>query len=88
MRAVRVIESAHPRPDARSLMAGLAVVEFVQGLPRNARMLWLISGGASSLVEVPSPGITLEELQRVNGWLLGPGSESLRSTPCAGACRV
>ena len=36
-------------------------------------MLWLISGGASSLVEVPSPGITLEELQRVNGWLLGSG---------------
>ena len=70
---VRVIESAHPRPDARSLMAGLAVVEFVQGLPRSARMLWLISGGASSLVEVPSPGITLEELQRVNGWLLGSG---------------
>ena len=70
---VRVIESAHPRPDARSLMAGLAVVEFVRGLPRSARMLWLISGGASSLVEVPSPGITLEELQRVNDWLLGSG---------------
>ena len=28
---VRVIESAHPRPDARSLMAGMAVVEFVAG---------------------------------------------------------
>jgi len=70
---VRVIESAHPRPDARSLMAGMAVVEFVAGLPRSARLLWLISGGASSLVEVLSPGITLEELQRVNGWLLGSG---------------
>jgi len=70
---IRVIESAHPRPDARSLMAGLAVVEFVQGLPRSARMLWLISGGASSLVEVPSPGITMEELQLVNAWLLGSG---------------
>jgi hydroxypyruvate reductase len=70
---VRVIESAHPRPDARSLMAGMAVVEFVAGLPRSARLLWLISGGASSLVEVLSPGITLEELQCVNGWLLGSG---------------
>ena len=70
---VRVIESAHPRPDARSLVAGMAVVEFVAGLPRSARLLWLISGGASSLVEVLSPGITLEELQRVNGWLLGSG---------------
>jgi len=70
---VRVIESAHPRPDTRSLMAGLAVVEFVERLPRSARLLWLISGGASSLVEVLSPGITLEELQHVNGWLLGSG---------------
>ena len=49
---VRVIESAHPRPDARSLVAGMAVVQFVAGLPRSARLLWLISGGASSLVEV------------------------------------
>lgn len=70
---VRVIESGHPRPDTRSLMAGLAVVEFVERLPRNARLLWLISGGASSLVEVLSPGITLAELQHVNRWLLGSG---------------
>ena len=70
---VRVIESAHPQPDARSLAAGAAVVDFVQALPRGGRLLWLVSGGASSLVEVPSPGITLAELQRINGWLLGSG---------------
>jgi hydroxypyruvate reductase len=70
---IRIIESAHPRPDERSLLAGQAVVEFVTGLPRSARLLWLISGGASSLVEVLSPGITLTELQRVNDWLLGSG---------------
>jgi glycerate 2-kinase len=69
----RVIESAHPRPDARSLLAGRAVVEFVERLPQSARLLWLISGGASSLVEVPARGITLTELQRVNGWLLASG---------------
>lgn len=70
---VRVIESAHPRPDARSLVAGETLVEFIEALPQCARLLWLISGGASSLVEVPVPGITLAELQRVNGWLLGSG---------------
>ena len=70
---VRVIESAHPQLDARSLVAGQVLVEFVEALPPTTRLLWLISGGASSLVEVPAPGITLAELQRVNGWLLGSG---------------
>jgi hydroxypyruvate reductase len=82
---VRVIESAHPQPDARSVLAGRAVVEFVEALPKSARLLWLISGGASSLVEVPAPGITLAELQRVNSWLLGSGLVSRRSTRCAAA---
>ena len=70
---VRVIESAHPQPDARSLEAGAAVVDFVGGTRRDARVLWLISGGASSLVESLAAGITLSELQRVNAWLLGSG---------------
>jgi hydroxypyruvate reductase len=70
---IRVIESAHPQPDERSLLAGQAVVEYIESRPRRARLLWLISGGASSLVEVPAPGITLAELQTVNGWLLGSG---------------
>lgn len=70
---VRVVESAHPVPDERSLAAGCALEEFVRALPRNARVLWLVSGGASSLVEAPVPGITLDELQRANQWLLGSG---------------
>ena len=70
---VRVIESAHPLPDPRSLAAGAAVIDLVHALPGSARVLWLVSGGASSLVEVPAPGITLAELQQVNGWLLSSG---------------
>jgi len=38
----------------------------------------LLSGGASSLVEVPAPGITLEMLQQVNRWLLGSGLDIKR----------
>lgn len=36
-------------------------------------MLFLISGGASSLVEVPAAGLGLAELARINRWLLGSG---------------
>lgn len=70
---VRLLESAHPVPDANSLAAGQAVAEFVSGLPAGLPLLCLISGGASALVELPRPGIDLALLQRANGWLLGSG---------------
>jgi glycerate 2-kinase len=72
-RRVRAIESAHPLPDQRSLDAGAELEEFVSGLRRDARLLWLISGGASSLVESLVEGLSLDELRRVNAWLLGSG---------------
>ena len=39
----------------------------------DARFLFLISGGASSLVEAPVQGIDLATLQRINQWLLASG---------------
>lgn len=70
---VRVIESAHPFPDGRSLAAGQAVADFVSGAPAGAQLLFLVSGGASSLVELLADGVTLEELQAVNSLALGSG---------------
>ncbi len=64
--AVEIIESAHPIPDQNSLRAGKRVLEFVQGLTSDDRLLLLISGGASSLVEVLTPGITLDDLRELN----------------------
>lgn len=70
---VRVIESAHPLPDGRSLAAGQAVADFVSGAPVSAQLLFLVSGGASSLVELLADGVTLEELQSVNSLALCSG---------------
>lgn len=70
---VRLIESAHPVPDERSLAAGSAVADFVSGAPADSQLLFLVSGGASSLVEVLADGVTLEELQAVNSLALGSG---------------
>lgn len=67
------IEAGHPLPDSRSLEAGAALCDFLDGLPPGAALLFLISGGASSLVEVLPPGVSLELLQRANRWLLGSG---------------
>ena len=66
-----VIEAGHPVPDARSLAAGEALLRFVRALPASARVLALWSGGASALLECLPLGVDLEQLRRINDWLLG-----------------
>ena len=63
---VETHESAHPVPDERSLAAGRRLLEWVGELPPGAVPLFLVSGGASSLVEVLEPGVSLEELEQVS----------------------
>lgn len=69
----RVLESSHPVPDDTSLVAGAALMEYASGLPPGAPVLVLVSGGASSLVEVLPAGLGAAELDRANRWLLGSG---------------
>jgi hydroxypyruvate reductase len=54
-------------------MAGARLLAFLHDAPTEATMLFLISGGASSLVEVLPPAMSLAELQQVNRWLMGSG---------------
>lgn len=67
---VRCLESAHPIPDARSLAAGDALLEELRATAPAHRLLFLISGGTSSLVESLRPGIELDALVKFNEWAL------------------
>jgi glycerate 2-kinase len=69
-----LLEGAHPVPDTSSIAAGAELVHFVRKLPANARVLCLVSGGASSLVEHAVPGITPDDLRRVGHWALSAGA--------------
>ncbi len=60
---MRCLEAGHPRPDERSLEAGRALAEFATGTPETSRVLLLVSGGASSLLEIPAPGVELADLR-------------------------
>ncbi len=62
--------SSHPIPDARSLEAGRALLDFIASTPKKAKLVFLISGGSSSLLEVLPPGVSLETLIEINRWLL------------------
>ncbi|MBF0425113.1 MAG: DUF4147 domain-containing protein [Magnetococcales bacterium] len=73
---IRILEAGHPLPDATSLQAGAALLDFLAADPARTeeeRGLFLLSGGASALVEALPDRVTLEDLRRVNGWLLGSG---------------
>ncbi len=74
MEQVQVLESAHPVPDESSLQAGQALLEYLKNLPENEPLLCLISGGASSLVEVLEEDWTLERLREATSERLADGS--------------
>ncbi len=73
MKNIQCLESAHPVPDQRSLYAGRMLLEFMAVRAVEQDFIFLISGGASSLVEVLPDKLHLEDLQKVNHWLLGSG---------------
>lgn len=66
-------EAGHPVPDAASLRAGQQLLDLIADAPSSVHWLFLLSGGASSLVEVLPEGRTLQTLQRAQQWLLGSG---------------
>ncbi|MCH8504563.1 MAG: DUF4147 domain-containing protein [Ectothiorhodospiraceae bacterium] len=64
------LEASHPVPDASSLRAGRAVLDFLQRLPDEQPLLVLYSGGASSLMDVLPEGFVEDDLAEMNRWLL------------------
>jgi glycerate 2-kinase len=70
---VTCLQGGHPVPDENSLIAGKKLLAFIRKQPPQRSMLFLLSGGASSLVEVLREGLELQDLQRANRWLLGCG---------------
>jgi glycerate 2-kinase len=59
-----VVFSSHPEPDAVSVRAARRALDFFRSFGRGDVVLCLISGGASSLLALPRPGVTLSEKKR------------------------
>jgi glycerate 2-kinase len=73
-RGVEVLAGSHPVPDARSLAAGARLLQWVESLPREVQPLFLVSGGASSLVEVLKSPTTLADLESFTARELAAGT--------------
>lgn len=63
--------AGHPIPTKSSVIAGQAAMEFVEGVGPDETLLVLLSGGASSLMEVPA--VDLDDVSMVTNMLLARG---------------
>jgi hydroxypyruvate reductase len=73
-RQIEIIEGSHPVPDASSLRAAERILASAQGLCADDLVLALMSGGASALLTLPLPGLTLDDKQALNRALLTSGA--------------
>ncbi len=73
-REIEVVEASHPVPDHAGQAAAGRILGLVQGLSSEDLVLFLVSGGGSSLLALPAPGLTLEDKQSINKALLKSGA--------------
>lgn len=71
---IKVMEAAHPVPDAAGLEASKALFEAVRGLTKDDLVVALICGGGSALLPAPPGALTLEEEAAMNKALLASGA--------------
>ena len=73
-RRIEVVEAAHPVPNAAGQNAAKRILALVKGLSADDLVICLLSGGASALLALPAPGLTLEDKQAVTEELLRCGA--------------
>ena len=71
---IEIVEAAHPVPDAAGQAAAARILALAEKAGPDDLVLCLISGGGSSLLPLPLPGLTLAHKQVVNRALLKSGA--------------
>ena len=72
---VKIVEAAHPVPDAKGEGAARRILGMVEGLGEDDLVVALISGGGSALLSLPAEGLSLADKQAaVNRALLASGA--------------
>lgn len=71
----RWITAGHPIPDKASFEAGRAILDLLATTNEKSLVFFLLSGGGSTLVELPlDPRVTLEDVQVLNRVLVTCGA--------------
>ncbi len=69
----QIFNSRHPKPDQTSIKAAKEVMKFLQNKRSDELVIFLVSGGGSSLLALPD-GITLDDKIYVTNFLLKSGA--------------
>jgi glycerate-2-kinase len=72
----KFILSSHPVPDERSVKAANAILELLSTTKKNDLVLFLISGGGSSIIALPDRSVSLEDKKITTSILLKSGVDT------------
>ncbi|WP_298676994.1 glycerate kinase [uncultured Lentibacter sp.] len=73
-RQIKVLQAAHPVPDAAGLAATTALFDQIKDLTPHDLVIALVCGGGSALLAAPAAGLTLKDEQTLNEALLACGA--------------
>lgn len=71
---IRCLEAAHPVPDSAGEDASREILALARDLGPDDLMIALVSGGGSSLLSLPVPGVSMDDLKAVTQALLRSGA--------------
>jgi len=71
---IEVAEASHPVPDEAGAAAARRMLDLATAAGPGDLVLFLVSGGGSSLTTLPAPGLSLADLIAVNKALLASGA--------------
>lgn len=71
---VAIVESSHPDPDVAGLRAARRMEKIAQGLHRRDLAICLFSGGASTMLPAPKPGLPLTAKREIARRLMRAGA--------------
>jgi glycerate 2-kinase len=74
LRRIEQNECGHPLPDARGVEGARRIAAIARAAGNRDLVICLISGGASALLPLPAPPITLEEKQQTTRLMLACGA--------------
>lgn len=74
LRHIRINECRHPVPDQRGVAGARRIAQIANAAGPDDLVICLISGGASALLPLPAPPITLAEKQKTTRLLLNCGA--------------
>ncbi len=75
LKRVKTYISDHPVPSKRSIIAGKELKKEMEKLTCDDFFIFMLSGGASSLVEIPKKNLRLSDIQNTTKTLLACGAD-------------